>query len=205
MGSWVGAGDLRDRGRILILMERMPGVFAWVRDRPVWMQVELDSRKNLFSSVGLGARNAKLTIRTQRLSLYEAIAWGGRALYITSMVVGRDGRTACEAAVVDFTDCTASVEGEISRDARNRPVLGIRRTIRFPAVVTEQYVHYARDESHGVSSAGLVLVVPKAVPTLKAGDLVTLEGAQGGPYDVQTAHLLDPYKNEYEIVRHQDA
>ena len=45
-----------------------------------------------------------------------------------------------------------------------------------------------------------VLVTPKAV-TLQRGSVVSVNGTD---YAVLLAHVLDPYKNEYEICRTED-
>jgi len=205
MGSWTGAGDLKDRCRVLELTERVKGLYEWTTKRTAWMKVTPDGRRNLFSSIGIGARNAEIVMRTQPISLYDAVEWRGEHLFLTSLVVGDHGRITGQAALVPVTECLARTEGEVGRDDRNRPTIGARQEVRFPGCVTETYAAYDRDESHGVSCAALVLVAPKAVPLLKAGDLVTLGGQRGGPYEVQAVHGLDPYKNEYEIVRKEDA
>ena len=45
-----------------------------------------------------------------------------------------------------------------------------------------------------------MLVTPKPI-ALKAGDLVTVqEGPAKGRYHVTVCHVLDAYKNEYEIM-----
>ena len=54
-----------------------------------------------------------------------------------------------------------------------------------------------------VNDLGLVLVVPKAIELME-GDLVTVMAGQPAEYNVQIRHVLDPYKNEYEIVRTED-
>ena len=47
-------------------------------------------------------------------------------------------------------------------------------------------------------------MTPKAV-TLKEGDLVTVkEGPAAAVYNVQACHVLDEFKNEYEILFSRD-
>ena len=46
----------------------------------------------------------------------------------------------------------------------------------------------------------LVLVTPKQVQ-VDAGKLIEV---QGKPYKVAVCHMLDEYKNEYEIIRTED-
>ena len=45
-----------------------------------------------------------------------------------------------------------------------------------------------------------VLVTPKAIQLQRGG----LVGVDGTNYEVQLAHVLDPWKNEYEIMRRED-
>ena len=78
------------------------------------------------------------------------------------------------------------------------PAEGMRVT--FPAVLTEKYVRYEREDTHAESEAAYVLVTGKPIE-LKEGDLVTVqEGPARGTYHVQAAHRLDPYKSEYEMA-----
>ena len=47
-------------------------------------------------------------------------------------------------------------------------------------------------------------MTPKAVQLLE-GDLVTVtEGPAAAVYNVQSSHVLDEYKNEYEIMYSRD-
>ena len=74
----------------------------------------------------------------------------------------------------------------------------------FPGILTEKYVRYAPEETYAKTETAYVLVTPKLI-SLSPGDLVTVrEGAAEGVYNVQVCHVLDPFKNEYEIVRRQD-
>lgn len=49
-----------------------------------------------------------------------------------------------------------------------------------------------------------MLVVPKAIELME-GDLVTVqEGPAAAEYNVQIRHVLDEFKNEYEIAWRRD-
>ena len=81
-----------------------------------------------------------------------------------------------------------------------RPTTAETMRVTFPGVLTEKYARYEREETHAENATSYVLVVPKEIQ-LKAGDLVTVqEGPAQGVYNVQICHVLDPYKNEYEIA-----
>ena len=70
----------------------------------------------------------------------------------------------------------------------------------FPAVLTEKHLKWEQPEPYSINRITYVLVTPKAV-TLTRGKLVEVNGVN---YEVQLAHVLDSYKNEYEIVRTED-
>ena len=70
----------------------------------------------------------------------------------------------------------------------------------FPGVLTEKYVGYEREDTYAKTKRTLVLVTPKVV-TIGEGDLVTVtQGPAQAVYNVQARHVLDEYKNEYEMT-----
>ena len=65
-------------------------------------------------------------------------------------------------------------------------------------------MRYEQEDSFAKARRGLVLVTPKAVE-LKEGDLVTVtEGPARALYNVRLCHVLDEYKNEYEMEYSKD-
>ena len=49
------------------------------------------SKTNLFSKVGIGARDAAVIVRRQPLTLHHALRWGDTHLFLTSIVpMGRN-------------------------------------------------------------------------------------------------------------------
>ena len=71
---------------------------------------------------------------------------------------------------------------------------------RFPGVLTEKYVRHEEPDLHAEVTADYVLVTPKVI-SLAPGSWVTVGEAF---YRVRVPHLLDPYKNEFEIRRRED-
>ena len=67
--------------------------------------------------------------------------------------------------------------------------------------MTEKYVRFDSLTPQDVTETTYVLVTPKPV-TLHTGEVVTV-GTDA--FCVQIGHTLDPYKNEYEVVRKEDA
>ena len=93
-----------------------------------------------------------------------------------------------------------AVRTEDTVGADGRPQRAEALRVSFPGVLTERYVRYEREEDHAEHEASYVLVAPKPIQ-LRAGDLVTVqEGPAKGVYHVAVCHVLDAWKNEYEIV-----
>ena len=81
-----------------------------------------------------------------------------------------------------------------------RPKAAETLRLTFRGVLTEKYARYEREETHAENETSYVLVTPKVIP-LRSGDLVTVqEGPAKGVYHVAVCHVLDAWKNEYEIV-----
>lgn len=169
----------------------------------VWGKVELGTGNNLFSRVGIGARDATITLRNRPLSLFHAIQWNGLHLFLTS-IDEEDGFITAKAAVVNPSGWTATqYETGIDRGKDNRPKRDELPPLHFPGVLTEKYLGYAppAEDGHATGKMRFVLVTPKIVG-LSPGDLVTNSGSDvAGTYVVEVCHCLDAYKNEYEIYR----
>ncbi len=195
----IDAGDLSERLELLELRETEIGTWEWVRTGRLWAQVEVDGGKNLFSSVGIGTRNAKLVLRTRPLNLHQALRWKEQHLFLTGITKLDRMHLSVQAALVEPVGCLATrTEDTVGEAGRPTPAETMRLT--FPGVLTEKYARYEREETHAEGETGYVLVTPKAI-TLKAGDLVTVqEGPGKDVYHVTVCHVLDPYKNEYEIA-----
>lgn len=175
------AGALRERVEVLELRKGPEG-WAWETARTVWAGVELTGKSNLFSRVGIGARDALVLLRRQELTLRHALRWRGLHLFLTEITEPERGWLEAKAAVVELAACKADINA-----AKPGPA--------FPGVLTEKYVRFEHVEPMDRSVVCYVLVTPKAVE-LTAGYLAEVDGMK---YHVQTAHTLDGYKNEFEI------
>lgn len=185
----VNAGDLRERLRVLTCAPDGDGL-RWTETGRVWAKAEPDSRKNLFSGVGIGTRGVTFTIRARPgLTLHQAFFWRGRHCFLTDIAprTGCPGYWDARAALVTVSDC---------RKDADRQIPGMR----FPGVLTEKYAGHDQPDLHAETVTDYVLVTPKAVE-LAPGSWVTADGAY---YRVRVPHLLDPYKNEFEIRRKED-
>lgn len=186
MGTrYVGAGTLSEPVQILTMQETEPGRWQWVPSRKAWAQVEQTARTNLFSRVGVGARDAAVVLRRQPLTLHQALSLKGKHLFLTAITDRGRMHLDVKAALVDLVECQAD-------PVEDGP--------HFPGVLTEKYIKHEQLEPLAVNTTAFVLVTPKVID-LEEGRLVEVAGV---PYEVQTAHRLDRYKNEFEIVRKGD-
>ena len=195
----VDAGKLRDVLQVLELKESPEGTWTWQKVRKARGAVELSTGRNLFSSVGIGARGAEIILRRQPLTLHNALLWGEQHLFLSAILPEGRLHLRVQAALVEPVTCLATRTEDTVGEA-GRPTTAETMRITFPGVLTEKYTRYEREETHAENETSYVLVVPKVVQ-LKASDLVTVqEGPAQGVYNVQICHVLDPYKNEYEIA-----
>ena len=203
MNGFVGAGALSERLEVLELRETSSGVWEWVPVRRAWAQVAQTAKTNLFSKVGVGARDAAVVLRRQPLTLHQALRWKGKHLFLTAITCRDRNHMDVAAALVDTVEVLCQRYTTVL-GPDNRPEKQALPELVFPGVVTERYVRYAPEETYAKAKCGLVLVTPKVIQ-LKEGDLVTLRtGPVAAQYNVQTRHVLDEYKNEYEIAWSKD-
>lgn len=181
--------DLKERVQVQHLLHSPEAnTYAWEVKRNTWAAAVQDDRKNLFSSVGIGARGVTFTIRrSSSLALTNSFLWRGRFCFLTSIVDGDPGFQVVKAALCDPVDCIQDADRE-------------SQGCRFPGILTEKYVAHEQLDPQSEVTGDLVLVTPKAV-TLAPGSWVI---AGGRYFKVRVPHELDPYKNEYEIRRKED-
>ena len=203
MAEHIDAGKLDKPAQVLELRETTSGVWEWAPLRRAWANITFPAKSTLFSQVGVGARDAAIVIRRQSLTLHNALRLGKQHLFLTSITDRGRGHLDVDAAVVSVVRCVG--QGfTTALGPGNRPVKQEKPEQTFPGVLTEKYVRYETDDSYAKAKRLLVLVTPKAVELLE-GDLVTVtEGPAAAVYNVQTRHVLDEYKNEYEIAYSRD-
>lgn len=203
MAAVIDAGRLDQRLEVLELRETGAGIWTWETSGLTWAQAVLSGKTNLFSRVGIGARDVQITLRRQELTLHNALRWGGLHLFLSAIVPQGRGHLEVSAALVEPVQCVAQPwhnekgEGNRARRVDDPAVI-------FPGVLTEQYLRYQPEESYAKASGVYVLVTSKAIQ-LQEGVLVTVrEGPAAAIYNVQACHVLDAFKNEYEIAFSRD-
>ncbi|MFR1050273.1 MAG: hypothetical protein ACLSE7_00885 [Lachnospirales bacterium] len=174
----INVGELRERVSLLALTGT-GGSWAWAERGKLWAKAEKKTGRNLFSTVGLGGRGLSLTVRRRELTLHNALLWRGQHCFLTD--IRDNGRL--------YLDVDAALV---------TPVACVYRGMSFPAVRTEKYTAWRQEAPMSVNLLTFVLVVPKAVPELTPGELVTVAGEA---WEVRVPHTLDEYKNEYEVGR----
>lgn len=198
-----GAGKLDRPVRILELRETQPGVWTWECARKSWMSCELQSRRNLFSQVGVGARDAQLVLWRQELTLHNAILSRGEHFFLTAITDRNRNQLDVTAALVEPVRCVAQ-PWHNQKGAGNRAERVDDPPVTFPGVLTEKYIRYEMEDSYAKAAGAYVLVTPKVIQ-LREGVLVTVqEGPAAAVYNVQACHVLDAFKNEYEIAFSRD-
>lgn len=194
------AGRLDERASLLRLAKTEEG-YTWEKAFSLPVQAQRSGRANLFSRVGLGEKSATFTLRRRPLTLHDALLWRGQHCFLTDIRELDRKYLEVEAALVRVQEC-ALLEREKTVDAYNSPQYGEpKRLFSFPGIPTEKYLRYEAGLPMAQNESLFVLVTPKAVE-LQTGDLVEMDRKR---YAVRVCHLLDAYKNEYEIARREDA
>lgn len=195
-------GSMHARIEILTLTQEPDGC-RWAAAGMRWGEVSYPKGRSLFSSVGIGVRAVRVRLRrVPALTLGDALRYRGQHLFLTRLDETPDGLyQTIEAAAITPVPCTVTRRRVTTDKRHNRPTLGTDSVYRFPACLTEKYIKATEETPQTTTEAVYVLVTPKCV-TLAAGETVTVGGE---PMCVQVGHTLDPAKNEYEVMRKEDA
>ena len=122
----VQAGEMRERVTILTLAERPDGTgWEWQAGKTTWAKVEKTGKRSLFSTVGASREEWCATMRTQPLTLHQALRWRGHFLILADLTF--PDRLHMEAAAAPAPDWTAA------RTPSGEPA-GARSSIRFICV-----------------------------------------------------------------------
>ena len=189
----MSARQMRERLDVLELRyDTDANRYSWQTLRQTWADAAPSEKTNVFSKVGIGARDVGFTMRHRGdIGPGRMILWkrsGGSEYCFVSAAIPKDRNyDSVHAARVQLSDCLA--------EANHEP-----QGARFPAILAEKYVGHEQLDPLALNVTTYVLVCPKEI-TLKRGSIVEVDGT---PYHVMLGHFLDAYKNEYEIQRTED-
>ena len=188
-------GELKEKISVVALVSDGSN-FMWESQKVIWAKAEILNTKNIFSSIGMGARTVKFLVRKQNLSLHSAFIWKGNHCFLTA--INEENRLYYEVltAIVTISKCHIKREPDPTYNNLNRPVYSEPTLITFPGIVTEKFLGNTQEQPMTTIETRLVLVTPKLIK-LEEGELVTINEKD---YEVLISHTLDEFKNEYEII-----
>lgn len=198
------AGELREPLAVLELQTQSEK-YEWVEGQKLWGKADPKTRMNLFSRVGIGAKTVVFTTRKCTLNQHNALRWQGKHYFITDIAELERGYYEIATAAIEPLNCTLE-RTRTGKDELKRPVILEPESLLFPACLTEKYLGFEQGKPMAITEVTYVLVTPKPVE-LRAGDVVQVNlrhFAEPLPFVVQMCHVLDEYKNEYEINRKAD-
>lgn len=188
------------KAELLVCRETQPHVFSWEMVKTIPVKMEPQSKTNLFSKVGVGAKTMQFTLRkTAGITRSHAFRVDGRFYFLTDIQPDKIRLTIRSAAVEPVT-CRQYSSGE-TVDENKCSVFGQPKLeLEFPAILTEKYLGFTQQEPMAQTQTTFVLVTPKPID-LDVSDIVEIGEKR---YTVQVCHTLDETKNEYEITRTED-
>lgn len=180
--------------------------YIWVEKCKLWADILIDGKKNLFSQVGIGARNAIFVItHNDSITMFDAIKYQNKHYLITQIDDLEKKYKKITAAEALLANC--KFQGvEYTKDKYNRPIAQELPCISFEACFTEKYVGYTETPVSANTETILVAITPKIID-LNVGDAIEVldeSTVKNGFYIVQKVHKLDEYKNEYEVLLKDD-
>ena len=195
-------GALRDLIQFLKLEQTENG-FEWVSQTNMFAQVKQKTSKNIFSTVGLGVPTVEFTIRKRDIDLSNALMVKGQHCFITNIEEHPDSRNFYKVTTATITPKICSVQRRTAKldPVYNRPTLSENTKITFPACVIKEKAKTEVETPRTNTEQSLVIVFPKAI-TLNVGEQITLGGKV---WRVIEPYEFDEWKNEYEIIRNDDA
>lgn len=194
----INPGELKQRIEVMCL-KKWGNKYSWRTSDTIWSKVEASDKTNIFSKVGIGVKSYKFTIRMRDLTLHKAFKWRGRFYFLTDIKEINSMYLEVTAAQIEPRICTVT-RTKTTKNELNRPIVNTETVTTFPGCLIEKYMGYAQQKPHAVNEVTYVLVTPKNI-NLSSGELVNIDGTT---YNVQITHILDEYKNEYEITMKKD-
>lgn len=198
------------KAELLAMEETAPNLFAWTVTGSLWVNFEKTVKTNLFSNVGIGAKNIEFRLRKQSgITLHNAIRINGRCYFLTAITDVDHLIMLISAADIQPVDCLLIRNTEREGSFKSS-IEELVEAFQFPGILTEKYLRYSQEEPMARTETAMVLVTSKTI-FIESGDLVALGEPPGADnedtrihYVVHVCHMLDEFKNEYEIYRKED-
>ena len=148
---------------LTLVQDDETGDIAWAQSRNCWASVELDTRRNIFSVVGVGTRGATVVIRPDmRLTLHQAIRWQGEFLHLTSITLSQErDRQEIKAAICTPVTMTAKPQARTGKKRAEPADCGAAVFLHLPGILSELYHQNEADEVFRMETLRRVLVAPK--------------------------------------------
>ncbi len=196
----MNVGELSDIINILSV-EQVGNVYSWKELNSIFSKVKKSNSRNLYSFFGIGAKSIEFTIRKleyENLTQHNSINWNGLHCVITDIIESDDKEYyVISAALVEPKTCTIKHTSKPTYNNLNNPVYSEPTIITFPAYITEKYVKYTQGQPMTTIESSIILITPKVI-SLNKGEIVTFNNKE---YEVILDHVLDEYRNEYEILQ----
>lgn len=185
---------------ILRVVKTPSGNWTWRTVHKTWATIVRRKTRSIFSSFASMAPTFEMTMRTQGVKLENCIRWEKEMYFINTVDSERHLVKVAVAALKSVT-VMRSIE-RYGRNTLNNPIRLEPEKIRFPAWLAEKYVRTSVDVPAMPIETRYVLIVPKVIPEIPAGDIIHFDGRS---FAVEVAHTLEADRNEYEIVERRDA
>jgi len=198
----MNAGEFGQQVEILELVELEPDNYSWQAVKKLWAKTEHQTARTIFTINTVMQRSTKFTIwALPELTLHHAIfvSDGNTHYYLADINKDTPGIYVLTALTVVPITCIAERTKTVTGDY-NRPEVVKLPPVVFPGVLAEKYIRQTQEEPMSYTEARHILVTPKVI-TLDIGELVHIVGK---PHEIVVFHGLDPYRNEYEILRRSD-
>lgn len=193
-------GELKDRIEVLTL-SKSNNIYTWITESTIWGKAKRLNSTNIFSKVGIGTKSIKFTIRKRDITLHNAFKWKDQHCFLTDIIDIDRMYYEITAALIEPITCTLERTDIPTLNELNRPTYSNPTILTFPGYLTEKYIKNIQEDPMSTIENQYVLVTPKAIE-LREGELVTIKNI---PYEVLVCHILDEYKNEYEISARRNA
>lgn len=177
----------------------------------------------IFSRHAVAVPGAQFLMRETGIDRHMAIRYDGKLHLVTEIEPVERGFITVTAAKITPVRLMG-FRKEVTQGSLNRPITTDERIMPFWGVISEKYVREAQEAPQSEITTTLILTTPKSV-VLKPGDRITSKGTE---YDVHfdpdsrqdswemvetdmdyrviySFADTDPYRNDYEIVREDEA